>query len=434
MKRLLAIGLLGLSTACLAAEPPQALTLDEAVALALENSPDLAAAAYRVEIARAGLQQTEAAFWPRVRLGGGYAASDNPVQAFMMTLSQRDFSFNANFNNPDVTDHLNGQVAATWSLYNGGRDLAWRQAARLGIAASEHSLAAARQDLVFEVTRAFHTIHKARGFVAAAAAAVGSMESNVVVATERVAAGQALKADRLDAEVRLAEAREGLVNAHNALALAETVFGNVIGLDSSASVTAVEPAASAAEPVDEADAVRPEWLAARNSVAVAEKQLRAARGGYQPQVNAFASYDLDSGDARHYADSWMAGVSVRVDLFDGFLTKGQVAEARARLDVAREELRRLELALALEQKQARLNLDAAAARLETTVRAVVQAQESLQIAQDRYAEGLALLTQVLDAESALTGARQRRVAAETDYQVAVAALARARGTILKETE
>ena len=81
-----------------------------------------------------------------------------------------------------------------------------------------------------------------------------------------------------------------------------------------------------------------------------------------------------------------------------------------------------------------MNLDAAAARLETTVRAVVQAQESLQIAQDRYAEGLALLTQVLDAESALTGARQRRVAAATDYQVAVAALARARGTILKETE
>jgi len=39
--------------------------------------------------ARAGWHQTEAAFWPRIRVSGTYAGSDNPVQAFMMTLVLR---------------------------------------------------------------------------------------------------------------------------------------------------------------------------------------------------------------------------------------------------------------------------------------------------------------------------------------------------------
>jgi outer membrane protein TolC len=61
-----------------------------------------------------------------------------------------------------------------------------------------------------------------------------------------------------------------------------------------------------------------------------------------------------------YEDSWVAGVSVELDVFDGFLTRGKVAEARANLDAAREELRRTELALQLEAKEAQLDLQEAA--------------------------------------------------------------------------
>ena len=84
---------------------------------------------------------------------------------------------------------------------------------------------------------------------------------------------------------------------------------------------------------------RPELLAAQKVVAAAERQVRTAVGGHLPRVNAFASYDLDSADTRRFEDSWVAGVSVELDVFDGFLTRGKVAEARANLDAAREELR-----------------------------------------------------------------------------------------------
>ena len=100
MNRLFPVLLAALIVSVATAEDgPRPLSLPEAIRLALKNNPDLATAQQHVNAARAGIQQTEAALWPQVRLSGSYAASDNPVQAFMMTLNQRALNLaSANFN------------------------------------------------------------------------------------------------------------------------------------------------------------------------------------------------------------------------------------------------------------------------------------------------------------------------------------------------
>jgi len=442
MTRLLAILL---ATVALASEQPRPLTLPEAIQLALKNNPDLATAQQRVVAARAGIQQTEAALWPQVRVGAGYTASDNPVQAFMMTLNQRSLNMaTANFNHPDTTDNYNGKVIAQWSLYDGGQSIASRQAAKLNTEATGQTLAAARNDLVFEVTRAYYTIGKARQFVAAAEANVASLTATANVASNRFDAGNALKTDYLDAQVRLAESQENLIRARNALALSEVVFRVTLGVGEKENVTAAAnpphlnplpqgerkpkiPSPLGGEGQGEGKSFRPELAAARTAISAADRQVRAAQAGYVPRLNAFASYDLDSGNATQFQDSWIAGVSVDLNVFDGFLTRGKITEARANLEIARQQERKVELTIHLETRQAQLNLEEAQARLDTTGKSVAQAEESVQITKDRYAGGLALLTQLLDAETALTAARQRRAAAESDLLIAHAALRRANG-------
>ena len=359
----------------------------------------------------------------------------------MMTLNQRAFSFTGNFNHPDPTDNLNSKVLAQWSLYDGGQSLASRQAAKLNTEATRQTFAAARNDLVFEVTRAFHTIGKAREFVSAAAAAVGSIEANVTVASNRFAAGNVLKTDLLDSQVRLAESQENLIRARNAVALSEVVFRTVIGVGEKENVTADEtvgqaPRLSSPDESNRRDTCstlsRPELAAAQQTVTAAERQVRAAQAGYIPRLNTFASYDLDSGNGTRYTDSWLAGVSIDVNIFDGFLTRGKVSEARANLESARQQERKVALSVTLETRQAQLNLEETQARLDTTGKSVEQAEESVQITKDRYANGLALLTQLLDAENALTAARQRRAAVGTDLLIARAALDHALGKIWKE--
>ena len=131
-----------------AAETPRQLSLPEAIQLALQSNPDLATAQQRVYAARAGLQQTESALWPQLRVSENYAGSDNPVQAFMMTLNQRSLNMKtANFNHPATTDNFNTKLLAQWSLYDGGQTRATRQAAKLNTEAAGQTLTAARNDL-----------------------------------------------------------------------------------------------------------------------------------------------------------------------------------------------------------------------------------------------------------------------------------------------
>ena len=102
-------------------------------------------------------------------------------------------------------------------------------------------------------------------------------------------------------------------------------------------------------------------------------------------------------------------------------------EAEANLEFAREEERKLRLALDLEVEQARLELNTANERLKVTEQVVAQASESAGITRSRFEQGMALSTQVIDTEAALLTARVRRAEAEADQRVAVAALRKALG-------
>jgi len=419
------------------------LSLAEAIRIALDQSPDLETAEHRTNAAHAAIDQTEAAFYPQLRMSSGYAATNDSVQAFMMTLGQRDFDPTVNFNHPGTTDNLNIRFKAIYSIYNGGRDRAGREAALATSEAQQQQLAATQNALVLEVTRAFHTIRKARRLVEVEEAAMASMEANLAVAQSRFEQGLALKSDVLDAEVRLAEAREREVRAQTALARSNTLFRSALGVGEGEAVTASEAVddaelddlaeqqaaaaalQDAAHPLDVSS--RPEWQAAQRAVEALEQEVRVAFGGYLPRVDAFANYDLNSGLGDGFEDNWIAGVNIEVDLFDGFLTHSRVHESRARLLESRAWLRRILLDLQAEARQAELGVREAAARLATSTRSVAQAQESLEIAKERYAGGLALLTQVLDAETALSAARQRRIAARADYRIMRASLGWALG-------
>jgi len=424
--------------------------LDEAIELALVHSPDLASAEHRLAAARAAVRSAEAALYPRLGVSQSYAATNSPVQSFMMKLNQRSFRIDTDFNDPPTTDNLNTRLSATYSLFRGGSDVADRAAALLGAEAQQYRLDAARSDLAVEVTRAYYAVMEARRFAAVAEASVVSMEANLHLAESRMQEGAALRSDVLDARVGLADARESLVRARSEVAIGETMFRTVLGVDDTSGVvvaTAVVPAvafpvaapeslhtnadenaAGSHERTTEEDvSERAEWIAASKTLERAEQRLRAAEGDRLPRVDAFADYDLDSGDASDFEDSWMAGVRVELDVFDGFRARGEVAELHAQVLAAREELRKTELLLRAQVRTAHVRVEEAVARLATTASSVEQAEQSLAIIKERYRQGLALVNQLLDAEVALRSAHRRRIAAEADYVIARAEVGRAMG-------
>ena len=424
MKRQL--GFLALSLTCsLAAGAAESWTLERALDYALSHSPDACLAQQRIMATQAGLEQADSAFWPHLQFQSSYTRMDNPMMVFGSILNQRAYNSSLNFNDVPDVDDLNVRGLVTVPLYAGGKIKAGRDAAKANTEAAKQTSAAVRNELGFEVVRAFQTILKTRQFVKATQAAVTALEGNQATAMKRLVGGTLLKSDELDIEVRLRQACEDLVRARNANTLAVLALRNLLGMESGEFAVA-DTAPMATVPSGDDFSHRPEIAAAHERERAAAAEMRGAQSGYQPSVSAFGSLDHDYGWVTGGdGNSYTAGVMLQWDLWDGFSSRAKTREASANLESAREEQRKLRLALNFEVEQAQLDLSAANERLAVTETSIEQALESEKLTRDRFEQGLAISTQLIDAETALVAARVRRAEAESDQPIAVAGLRKA---------
>lgn len=420
----------------LAAGMAQAVTLEEAVLASLENSPTLQAAASRVDAAQAMLRQAKSYYYPSIGLSAKYGITDNAPQAFMMELNQRklnmqDPSFDPN--NPDATDNLRGSIGAQWRIFDRQRD-AGKHMAQFGTEARQEALSAARNQLVYEVTRGFYGVLQAKAFEAVQAESVESIEESHRIAQERYDAGSAVKTDVLNLETQLAQARENLIKARNGKQLAIAALNAAIGEDRVTAENIESPeAAMDAPPTEEPDPKafenRPELRAAVLMRQIKEQNLKKAKGGYTPTVSAFASYDADSDVSSGFEESYMAGVAAEINIFDGFRTRAAVASAQAELEEARADEAKARLNLKLDLTQATLGMREAWERLEVTQKSLETAQEAQRIVREQYELGAADIAILLQTQVGVTAMQTRNAAAQYDYLIAQSNLKRAKGEL-----
>jgi outer membrane protein len=412
----------------ISAQADQPWTFERVISFAATNSPDARVAEHRIAVAQAALQEANAAFRPSLQFRSSYTRTDNPMQVFGAALNQRAFSSSLDFNNVPDADNLNAGGVLAVPLYTGGKLSANRDAASATAKAAGYASEVIRKALEFEAARAFHTILKSREFIRAAKTEVVALETNITIAHNRFNAGAILKSEVLDVEVRLAEARENLIRATNATTLAERALKNLLGFEGgdlriADSVPVQDDATAPLVPL-----TRPEIDAVREEQRVAEAEVRSARSGYKPRISAFGSLDYDHGwTFNGSGESYTAGVMLQWDIFDGKRTRAKVSQAQGELAVAREQERKIKLAIDYEVEAARLALNEAQERLRVSGKSVELAAESAQLTRNRFTEGAALAAQLIDAESTLTGARVRRAEAEADQRIAVAALRKALG-------
>jgi outer membrane protein len=405
----------------------ETLTLSQAIARALADSPDARIAASRIDASEAMLMQARAAFQPQVKVQTGYILTNQPVNVFGIALNQRSFSPSLDFNNvPDADNWMSG-ASLILPLYAGGKNIAGRDAALAALNASQHGATAVNQVLAYEVTRTFLMIHKTKALIEAAQASVQSFESNLKLSGKRIAAGTALKTDALDLELRLAQAREDLSRTQNANTLTRQSLAMLLGIESG-EVDASPSLPPLEAPPSSQIINRPEILMAESIAQAAAARIRQASSGWKPTVNAFGSAEHNrGGQFDGQGTNYTVGVMAHWDVWDGHLTRGRVNQAEAELTAAQENVRRQRLAVTLEVQQARSSLSESIERLDVSAKSVQLAEASVKLTRERFESGLALAAQLIDAETALTAARVRRAEAETDRRVAVAALRRALG-------
>lgn len=407
---------------------PAVWTAEKAVQFALAQNPDSHIVERRIEEAVAAAQMVRAADYPSLDLKTEYGQTNNPMYSFGNILNQGAFDNSIDFNDPGRTDNLDIKAQVQYRLYNGGRDKAASEAADLRLAASRTDRIALYRQLAFEVVRAFHTIIQAEEMTGVRQASLEAITLSLDVAQAKHDAGTLLQEELLNLELQQASATENLIQSRHAAELAKRRFLNLLGLPRGEVQLDRQNGLEQQTPVAINPANRHELRSLQAAVKVAEAELRMAEAGRLPTIDGFASYQVDTGTVLDGSgDSWMAGVRLNYNLFDGRKTSAEIAAAKARLQVAKALLAKTELALSFEVQQAELEYTQAEQRLQVTEKMVGVAEETGRLSRERFKQGVILTIDLIDIETRLTDAQARRSSAKAMYQVARANLRRAMG-------
>lgn len=185
---------------------------------------------------------------------------------------------------------------------------------------------------------------------------------------------------------------------------------------------------------------RSEYLLIKKQQELLELQKQSLEAGYYPTLSLAASYNYigqgpkmpwfaKPSDGVYWSDFSAIGVNLRVPIFTGFGTRAKVRQADVALRSIEEDIKDTQLALDLDFKNATTQIENSLITLKNQKENMKLADEILKNINNNYLQGLASLTDLLDAENASTQAQNNYTAAILDYKLAEIKLIKSKGQL-----
>ena len=265
-----------------------------------------------------------------------------------------------------------------------------------------------------------------------------------------VEAGIQIEADIATAQVREGNDELSLLNNRNDLEIAMATLPRLMGLNPGTLITVAADTdyqqyretgkievvdMTVEEAIQQAFESRPEFQEIQAQVKQQEWDLTLAKLDRLPHLNAEFDYNLNLDDYLRERENfdefrqWNATTTLNFTIFDGGITSRRVKRIELQIEQTREDASDLERSIALEVRQAYLNLKRADRAVEISNTQVRNAQSSLEVIQGRFEQELAILLELLNAQTEFAQALTNKVRAFYDYKIVQAALLRARGVL-----
>jgi outer membrane protein TolC len=411
------------------------LTLDEAVARAVKESPRAAEFRAREEGARAAVESRAAEARPQLSFQGGYLRT-NHVDVF--GVPQPDGRLRVVY--PDIPDNFRTRLDAAWPIYTGGRTESLVAAARAEAEGVRQDLAAVEADLAFETTRAYWHAVTAAETVQVVEQALARLDAHIRDLRVRLDAGLIPPNEVLTAEAQRSRQHVLVIEARNGAELGLAELRRLVDLPGSTRVRLATPlaapelpAAALEEQIARAKAARPERAALVSRIEAAAARIKAAGWSSRPAVALAGGIDYGRPNPRIFPrtdawqDSWDVSVNASWSLWDGGRRAAAVGEASAAERSLRARLEEFDSLVALDVQQRRLDLEAGLSAAGAAAEGVRSAAEARRVVDERFAAGVATSTDMLDAQVTLLQAELDRMRALADARIAEARLRRAVG-------
>jgi len=432
-------------------EPGQKLSLDECLAFALKNNSQLRNAERQVNLAGANVLGSWSGILPQINAN---FSSARYIQGDITLLRDvpvaRDPRDTTRFlyrqlevTQPGFTrSSHNAGVTLSQNLYDGGQWWNRIKQANASEEAARFSYRAAKQNTIATVKQRYLELLKALKLQQVYEEAVKSSEEQLKRTQSMYEVGSVAQVDVYKAQVNLGQNQVNLITQRNAVAVARANLNAVLGLDPNAPID-IQEISEELEPLDlsfeeavaNAEENNPELRGYELQMRSAELGMKVAKGAYLPSLGFSVSYSrfntvfnrVYGGLDKNYSVN--LGVQLSYNLFNGFQTQANVEREGINYNIAKENLLDRRRTLALQVKQAYLNLKAYEEMKAINEANVKAAQEDLRLAQERYRVGAGTLLETLDAEVALTRAKAQWVSTIYDAKIARAQLEAAMGVL-----
>ena len=427
-----------------------ALSLDDAIALALKNNRIIEQSAEDREAARWNLSAVRRSSGPVLNwsasfnhIGGRYyrrqfrTPRDNAK-------AQSDFdAFYYNYDNgfnlklfPNYNYENMNLFTLRYNLYTGGRAENQRDSARYGLNVADLSLENSRQLVKYRAAAAYYQVLRNASLVNVQEQAVELLEEHLRNVQIQYEVGTVAKSDVLATSVQLANVQQALTSAQGNYQTAVAQLNNVLGLPIDTQIATTSEIKFTNYQLTEAQCQeyavshRPDGRAAAYAVKQAGAATRAAKSGYRPTVTAVATGRLTGESlfqSNHVGEQWSVGFELNWNIFDNGVTSAQVHESQAQERKAQSQAKQQLEAIELEVRSAYIALKTAEKNIQTTAAAVAKAEEEFAIAQVRYVEGVDTNLNVMNAQEKVVETRNNYYTALYNYNNSRAQLEKAMG-------
>ncbi|HEX8014990.1 MAG TPA: TolC family protein, partial [Flavobacterium sp.] len=185
---------------------------------------------------------------------------------------------------------------------------------------------------------------------------------------------------------------------------------------------------------------RTEYLLLKKQEELLMFQKKSVEAEYYPTLSLSAGYNYigqgpempwfaKPADGVYWSDYSSIGLNLRVPIFTGFGTRSRVRQADVKIRTLQEDIKDTQLSLDLEYKNAKTQIENSLITIENQRENMTLAGEILSNTKNNYLQGLASLTDLLDAENASIEAQNNYTAAILDYKLAEVALIKSKGEL-----
>ncbi len=444
------------------ARSQEILTIDRAVAIALERNHTLMSAQYDLSASRWGRWNAVTNFLPKVELVSSATRIDNDtylranaaVDFIKLGAAQLGIPQSALDNiKPFAYKNTYGtDFTVVQPVFNGGLEIVGLRAANAVKDRSEFSLQDTEQDVIARVRIGYLTVLKTQELVALAGESVDRTKRYLETTKRRAELGSRTQTDVLRWEVQSSADEANLITATNYLELAKLQMNDLLGLDLSTQfgyekIVSADTAGTdvstasrlAAAGIDStrvtvaALSAHPSMLMLDASLKLASANISKAWTGFLPRVNFVYQYGWEHNDNIKLDGirPWVLSLQLRYPIFSSFSDFTSLEQSYAEYYRTEEQVESYRTGLVMQATNAQLNVNAALKKIETTHKGYRQATDVLNSVTRRYESGGASNLDLIDAQTAYTSAKTAYISAVYDYYISEIQFARAIGSITK---